>query len=161
MYKEVDCFEYSKEIIKQIEKGAFLTVRHNDCINTMTIGWGSIGSIWHKPVFTALVRCSRHTFDLIEKSHEFTVSFPLKGQLKEELIICGTRSGRDIDKIKELKLEIKDGLAVLAPIIDSCDLHLECKVIYKQKMDSELLIKVLKIVFIKMEIIILYIMVKY
>ncbi|MCX7884586.1 MAG: flavin reductase family protein [Caloramator sp.] len=136
MYKEVDFFEYSKDILKQIERGAFLTVKHGEKVNTMTIGWGSLGSIWHKPVFIVLVRGSRYTYEIVEKAEDFTVSFPLKGQLKEELIGCGTKSGRDIDKFKEFNLKTREGISVKTPIIDDCDFHFECKIIYKQKMDE-------------------------
>lgn len=137
MYKEIDYAEYSRELLKQLEDGAFLTIKQNERVNTMTIGWGTLGFIWNRPVFTVLVRYSRYTYDLINKAEDFTVSFPLKGQLKKELITCGTKSGRDMDKIKECGLILKDGIKVNSPIIDNCDLHLECKIIYKQPMDEK------------------------
>jgi len=95
--------------------------------------------MWNKPVFTALVRYSRYTYEIIEKSQDFTVSFPLKGMLNKELGICGTKSGRDMDKIKNAKLTLKNGEVVNSPIIDDCELHIECKIVYKQAMDETFL----------------------
>jgi len=144
MYKEIDFKDYSKEMLEQLPKGAFLTVKHDGMVNTMTIGWGSPGHIWHMPVFIVMVRYSRYTYQLINNAEDFTVSFPLKGQLKEALNICGTKSGRDIDKIKECDLKLKEGEAVNSPVIDDCDLHVECKIVYKQGMDEKLLSREIK-----------------
>jgi flavin reductase (DIM6/NTAB) family NADH-FMN oxidoreductase RutF len=136
MYKDINFTDLSKELLEQLAKGAFLTVKSEGKVNTMTIAWGSLGFMWYKPVFTAMVRYSRHTYDLIEKSEDFTVSFPLKGQLKKELGLCGTKSGREIDKIKEYGLTLRDGETIGTPVIDDCDLHLECKIVFKQPMDD-------------------------
>lgn len=141
MFKSIKYTEMSKEMLQQLPKGAFLTVKDGDQLNTMTIGWGSIGYMWNKPVFIAMVRYSRHTFDLIEKAQDFTVSYPLNGQLKEALKFCGTKSGRDMDKIKECSLKLSPGNKVNTPIIEDCDLHFECKIIYSQPMDEQQLAK--------------------
>lgn len=139
MYREVNIYEVSEKIFKQLEKGAFLTVKHGDRVNTMTIAWGSIAHMWYKPVFMVMVRYSRFTYELIDKAGSFTVSFPLHGQLKDALAVCGTKSGRDIDKIKECGLTLKEGQMVDTPIIDDCDLHIECKIIYKEPLKLETL----------------------
>ncbi len=144
MYKEINFTENSKELLDQLQKGAFLTVKSGDQVNTMTIAWGSLGFMWHKPVFTAMVRYSRYTYDLIEKAEDFTVSFPLNGQLKKELGICGTKSGKDMDKFKECNLTLKEGEAVKSPVIDECDLHIECKIVYKQPMDENAICQEIK-----------------
>lgn len=130
----VDYTELSKEMLTQLEKGIFMTVKNGDKINTMTIGWGSLGFMWGKPVFTALVRYSRHTYDMLKNTDEYTISVPLKKDLKKELMFCGTKSGRDFDKIKECGLVLLDGQKVDTPIIGDCELHFECKVVYKQDM---------------------------
>ena len=121
------------------KKGAFLTTKVGDETNTMTISWGSIGFIWGKPMFTALVRKSRHTHELIEKAGEFTVSLPLDDNMKSALAICGSKSGRDMDKIKECNLELEEGKIISTPVIKGCGVHYECKVVYKQDMVPNLL----------------------
>ena len=135
--KEVNYKEDLNKILDRIGgDGAFLTVKDKDGnLNTMTISWGNIGFIWRKPIFTVPVRYSRHTYKLIENSDNFTVSFPTKGQLAKELAYCGSKSARDVDKFKELNLKTSEGKRVDSPIISDCDLHLECKIIYKQPMD--------------------------
>lgn len=122
-------------------RGAFLTVKSGDKINTMTIGWGSVGYNWNRPIFTVLVRKSRYTYDLIESSDNFTVSIPLSGSLKSALAVCGSKSGRDIDKFKECNLTLEKSKKVETPIIAECELHYECKIVYKQEMNPEFLSK--------------------
>lgn len=139
--KEIKYNELSKELLDQLTKGAFLTVKDNSGnLNTMTIGWGTIGYMWRKPVFMAMVRYSRYTYDLIENSKEFTVSLPLNNELKKELDICGTKSGRDINKFTECNLTPIKANTVNTPVIDKCDLYFECKIVYKQSMDPQCII---------------------
>lgn len=137
MFKSIKYNEMSKDMLEQLPKGAFLTVKSGGKLNTMTIGWGSLGYMWNKPVLMVMVRYSRHTFDLIEGAQDFTVSLPLKGQLKEALAFCGTKSGRDMDKIEECDLKLKPGNRVNSPVIEACDLHMECKIVYRQPMDEK------------------------
>lgn len=136
--------ERSKEALEQIIKGAFLTVKDGDRVNTMTIGWGNIGIVWNKPIFMVAVRYSRYTYNLLENSKEFTVSIPINKDLKKELAYCGRYSGRDVDKFKECNLTTVEGQKISAPIIGECDLHYECKVVYQQAMEPATLSKDIK-----------------
>lgn len=136
MIKEIKFNDLSRELLEQLQKGAFLTVREGSRVNTMTIAWGSIGYMWNIPVFIAMVRYSRYTYELIEKSGDFTVSLPLHGQLKKELAFCGSRSGRDMDKIGRSGITLKDSMETESPVIEGCDLFLECRIVYKQGMDQ-------------------------
>ena len=139
MTKEVAYNEYAKQVMEQLSKGgAFLTTAHNGKTNTMTIGWGNIGFAWGKPIFTVMVRASRYTRELIEKSGEFTVSVPLN-PMKQALGICGSISGRDIDKFAAAGLTILPGKKTATPVIKGCGLHFECKTVYKQEMNPSLL----------------------
>lgn len=139
MSKEVAFNEYSAKTLELLGKGAFLTTAHGGKTNTMTIGWGSVGVTWMKPIFTVLVRQSRYTKDLIEKSGEFTVTIPFGGDMKEALGLCGTKSGRDLDKIQAAGLATKPGKKIATPVIDAKGLHYECKIVYKQTMIPEAL----------------------
>ncbi|MGV8983709.1 flavin reductase family protein [Clostridium sp.] len=132
-------FERGMEVLHT--QGAFLTVKSGDKINTMTIGWGNVGYVWNKPIFTVMVRKSRYTYDFMENSDNFTVSIPLSKNLKSALAVCGSRSGRDIDKFKECNLTLEESKNVDTPIISECELHYECKIVYKQEMNPELLSK--------------------
>lgn len=135
MFSKISYTERMSEAITALANdGAFLTVSANGTTNTMTIGWGTIGYIWGKPIMMVMVRPSRHTFGLLEQADEFTVSIPLSG-LKEELKFCGSKSGREIDKISVCNLPTSAGQTVSAPVIADCDLHYECKVVFKSEMD--------------------------
>ena len=135
MKKDVKYNEYTKELFEQLPKGAFLTVQHEGKLNTMTIGWGTVGFIWQKPIFTVAVRYSRHTHELISNAQEFTVSIPLNKDMKQALATCGTKSGRNIDKFKECGLTAEPGKVINTPVVGECDLHYECKIVYKQAME--------------------------
>jgi flavin reductase (DIM6/NTAB) family NADH-FMN oxidoreductase RutF len=118
--------------LEQLPKGAFLTVKAGEQVNTMTIGWASFGFMWRKPVCSVLVRYSRHTYGLMEKAADFSVSFPLKDNMQKALGIAGSKSGRDIDKFAECGLICEPGIKIASPHIGECGLIYECKIIYKQ-----------------------------
>lgn len=129
--KEVMYNEYAKQALEALSKGAFLNVSDGVTDNTMTIGWGSIGYMWRKPVLMVMVRYSRYTYELIEKASCFTVSIPFTDTLKKQLTYCGTQSGRNIDKWENAGLTKLKAHQVEAPLVGECDLHYECKIISK------------------------------
>ena len=135
--KEVDYNRYAKDALAQIPKGAFLTVKRDEEINTMAIGWGTIGSMWGRPVFVIGVRPSRHSFGFLEQGAPFTVSIPMNQQLKKQIGEQGTLSGKDINKYDESDLTLRDGLVVDVPVIEECELHYECRVIAKHQIIPE------------------------
>ena len=51
MKQEINVFEYAKEITSAIPKGILITTKV-DKVNSMTIGWGSLGIEWGLPIFT-------------------------------------------------------------------------------------------------------------
>lgn len=136
MYKEIDAFEFSSEVLKKINPGIFLNTSYRGVDNTMVIGWGGITVVWGKPIFVVLVRDSRATYDLIEHSNEFSVSVPLKQKLLKEISICGTKSLREMNKFEVCHFTKVPGRKINTPIIGECNLHYECKVVYKQTLDA-------------------------
>ena len=97
--------------------------------NAMTIGWGLIGFIWGKPIFTVLVRPSRYTYTLLEESDSFTVCVPAKAHNKI-VGFCGTKSGRDYDKFAECQMEPLPSIAVSAPGIAGFPVIYECQTVH-------------------------------
>lgn len=77
-----------------------ITAGNKEKFNTMTANWGGIGYLWNKPVVFIFVRPERYTFEFIEKHASFTLSF-LGEEHKDIHTICGSKSGKDTDKIKE------------------------------------------------------------
>lgn len=136
--KDLDYSEISKEVINGVKKGAFLTVRAGEECNTMTIGWGTLGFVWQSPVMMIAVRDSRHTYRIIEKSADFTVTIPSE-DMKDQILFCGTKSGRDVNKFEECELKLEEGREVESPVIKVKGIHLECKIIFKSPMDPEYL----------------------
>ncbi len=124
--------QYAGTVMERLPQGAFLTTSENGKTNTMTIAWGNIGFMWKKPVFTIMVRQSRYTHQILEKNPVFSVSIPTDDTMKEALGICGSKSGKDTDKITAAKLSLLAGKEIPVPVIDGCGLHFECKIIGRQ-----------------------------
>ncbi len=98
-------------------------------LNPMTIGWGVFGWIWNRPIFTILVRPSRHTYDCIEATGDFTVNVQPADRV-DVVDFCGTISGRDHDKMSELKLTTLPSAHIKSPGIAECPIVFECKVVH-------------------------------
>lgn len=127
--KKQDWDRFAAEFHSRLNgQGVFLTSEAGGRANTMTISWGSVGVFWGRPVVTAPVRLSRFTRDLIEQSGVFTISIPRAGELSRELAYCGTKSGRDGDKLKACGLTARPGRSVPAPVIGEAWMQVECRV---------------------------------
>ncbi len=102
--------------------------------NTMTISWGSLGIMWHRPIAHVVVRPSRYTWEFIERFDSFTLcAFPAK--YRQALSLLGRVSGRDGDKIAEAGLTPCAASQVAAPAFDQADLVIECRKIYWHDFD--------------------------
>ena len=132
--KKVDYMSVAEDSINRIKEGAFLTVKSETALNTMTIGWATFGVVWRKPIMMVAVRSSRHTFRIIEEAKDFTVTVPA-GDMHKETAFCGSKSGRNVDKFQMCNLETIDARQVVSPIIKTRGRHYECKIIYKSAMD--------------------------
>ncbi len=77
---------------------ALLTAGTEDHFNSMTIGWGALGTVWNKDVLTVYVRPDRYTWQFLKDSDTFTVAF-FPERCRKALTIMGTLSGRDGDKV--------------------------------------------------------------
>lgn len=135
MVTDLEYHEDLKQTFDQLNRGAFLTTKVKDKVNTMTIAWGGVSLVWHKKVFIVYVRYTRDTYDMLEHSDGFTVSIPSPNTMKDEWLYCGRHSGRDVDKIKACNFTMLDGRKIDVPVIQECETHYECKIIYKQAME--------------------------
>ncbi|MCL2098275.1 MAG: flavin reductase [Bacteroidales bacterium] len=103
-YKQVNITELHESPVQMIGKEWMLiTAGNSTAFNTMTASWGGLGELWNKPVAFIFVRPQRYTFDFLEREDYFTLSF-YNENYREALTICGTKSGRDTDKVKEAGL---------------------------------------------------------
>lgn len=131
----VDFADVSGDFIKALPKGILLTTKAGGQLNSMVIGWASVGINWFEPIITVFVRESRHTLGMIEKNPEFTVNVPVGYFDKKIIKICGSMSGRDTDKIAEAGLTPVDPECISVPGIKELPLTFECKVVQKQILD--------------------------
>ena len=100
--------------------------------NTMTASWGGLGVLWHKNVATIYVRPQRYTYEFLETSEYFTLSF-FDEAWRQQLSYCGTVSGREADKVAPCGFHI--GAAGEAPYIQEARLVLVCKKRYWDDLD--------------------------
>ena len=106
-FREVSPYEIEGNFIKEIGKDWMLVsaaAESGDVFgkdyNTMTASWGGVGVLWNKPVAFVFIRPERHTYTFTEDSEYLTLSF-FGGEKREELTLCGRKSGREVDKAKE------------------------------------------------------------
>lgn len=133
--KYIDPFEYANEIVGQVNKGILLTTKSGDEVNTMTIGWGMLGVEWEKKIFITYVREGRHSRKLLDENQEFTINVPIGDFNRKILGYCGSKSGKNVDKIKDMNLTLVDSDEMSVPGIKELPLTLECKVLYRKLQD--------------------------
>lgn len=136
MKDNIEVFDYANHIMRELKTGILLTTQAHDRVNSMTISWGTLGIEWGKPMFTVFVREHRFTKQLLDESGDFTINIPFGEYDKKILGICGTKSGLDTDKVKELGLTLIPSDSVSAPAIKELPLTLECKVVYKNPQNA-------------------------
>ncbi|MBR4462759.1 MAG: flavin reductase [Erysipelotrichaceae bacterium] len=130
MKEKVNVFDYAETIAKALRPGILLN-SNGDKFNSMVIGWGHLGIIWGRETFCVYVRQSRYTKAQLDKTEEFTLSVPLDGMIDKEIVrVCGTLSGRDIDKADYVTLV--EPQTNSTPGIKEYPLTIECRIIYTQ-----------------------------
>lgn len=137
MKKEIQVFDYAKEIMQAVSDGVLLTTKAGEKVNSMTISWGTLGIEWSRPIFTVFVREGRFTTEQLRQNPEFTINVPLGGCDRKILGVCGSKSGRDTDKIGELGLTLETPNVVSVPGVKELPLTLECRVVYVQEQDRD------------------------
>jgi flavin reductase (DIM6/NTAB) family NADH-FMN oxidoreductase RutF len=135
MRKEIEISSVFKETEEFMKRDGVILLAGNPP-NPMTIGWGTIGYIWGKPIFTILVRPSRFTFALMESSTEFTVNL-LPDEFARQLSLCGTKSGRNTDKLTECGFHTEQGINLMSPYLKESSIHFECRIVHKHDLIPE------------------------
>lgn len=134
LFKEITTAELNENFFKSFGDEWFLiTAGDKDNFNTMTAGWGFAGKMWGEDAIGIVIRPQRYTMKFVEESDKFSISF--YGDNKEIHKVCGSKSGRDCDKVKECGL---------TPVFDNDSIYFEqarlvivCKKQYVQKMQEE------------------------
>ena len=129
MKEYINIFEHASELTKALSSGGVLLSTAKDGkVNAMTMGWAFIGQLWEEPYVIALVRAPRYTHDILEGSSAFTISVPDSSTDRKILGYCGSRSGRDTDKIKDLGLTEVEADENGVPGFKELPLTIECEV---------------------------------
>ena len=140
MKEKINITEYAQKITEALPQGILLNTM-GDKFNSMVIGWGALGTCWSVPTFTVYVRENRYTKAQLDKTGEFTVSIPVDGPIPEITKVCGSRSGRNIDKAAEAGLTLVDAGTIHTPAVKEYPLTLECKILYSQRQELSALPK--------------------
>jgi flavin reductase (DIM6/NTAB) family NADH-FMN oxidoreductase RutF len=141
MKEKINVFEHTGEILQALKKGVLLTTKTEEKVDSMVISWGALGIEWGKPIFTVYVRQHRFTKHQLDKNPEFTINVPVDPYDKKIIAVCGTKSGWNTDKARELGLTLVDGEAVSVPGVKEFPLTLECRVVYRQTQDPAAITK--------------------
>ncbi len=136
MKEKIIVAEYAGKITESLPKGILLNSRYAK-FNSMVIGWGGLGIVWGKPVFTVYVREHRYTKAQLDATGEFTISVPVDGIIPSIAKICGTQSGRDVDKETAAHLTLEPPEVIHVPGIKEYPLTLECRILYSQRQELE------------------------
>ncbi|MBF9015936.1 MULTISPECIES: flavin reductase family protein [unclassified Oceanispirochaeta] len=104
--------------------------------NAMTVAWGSMGVMWHKPFTQIVVRPGRYTYEFMEKYPDWTVSV-LPESYRSDITLMGLKSGREMDKIAESGLTLCGSAKIGAPAFEEAELILECRTMFRDVMKPE------------------------
>ncbi len=115
-----------------------ITAGDDEKYNSMTASWGSLGEMWGKHVATVVIRPQRYTKEFVDDKEHFTLCFFGKGDDAKAIHkVCGSKSGRDVDKTE---------LTGLTPVYDGefdtvyyeeAELVIICKKLYAKEFDPE------------------------
>ena len=105
-----------------------------DKFNTMTASWGGLGVLWERKVAFCFIRPTRYTYEFVERSENFTLSF-FEERHRKAMTFIGTHSGRDTDKIRETGLTpVKENGLIY---FKEARLVLACRKLYFQDISPE------------------------
>lgn len=135
-YKQIKPSKVEGNLIDLIASDWMLvTAGNSPKFNTMTASWGGVGHLWNKAVAFVFVRPERYTFQFMESSEGFTLSF-YDEAYRDALNICGTKSGRDCDKVAEAGLTAhftESGY----PVFTEARLIMECRKLFATMLEKE------------------------
>ena len=129
-FNEIRCEELTDNPFKLVGSDWMLiTAGTPDAFNLMTAAWGGLGVLWQRNVAFCFVRPTRYTYGFMEKSDRFTLSF-FADEYRNMLNFCGSRSGKDVDKVAETGLAavFENGFVYY----DQARLVFQCRKLYAQ-----------------------------
>ena len=102
--------------------------------NIITVAW--TGIINTNPAMCYIsVRPERHSYNIIKENGEFVINLTTE-KLAYATDWCGVKSGKDVDKFKEMKLTKESAYLVKAPLIKESPVSIECQVVDIKELGS-------------------------
>lgn len=107
----------------------------NGNTNILTVAW--TGTICTNPAMVYIsVRPERYSYQMIKDTKEFVINLTTE-KLAKATDYCGVRSGRDVDKWKEMNLhQEKASTLEYAPLISESPVNIECRVTEVKELGS-------------------------
>lgn len=136
MFEEIKFCEIKENLTKTLtEDWALVTAGDDNGYNTMTVSWGAFGELWGQDTATIYIRPQRYTEEFLNKNDYFSICF-FPSELKQQIhSVCGSKSGRDVDKVKEAK--ITPAFDENAPYFEEARIVLICRKTAKAKFTPE------------------------
>ena len=132
-FKEISPYE-TENSLKLIGKDWMLiTAPDKDGANGMTASWGCMGVLWNKPVAVCFIRPQRYTYELTENTDRLSLAF-FDEEYRSALKLCGTKSGRDCDKLALSGLTVNNCDGV--PVVNEARLVLICRKLYVGRLEE-------------------------
>ena len=126
MFRKVDPKTLDLNVFSAIgDRWMLITAGNAEKCNTMTASWGGLGILWNLPMAIAYIRPQRYTKQFVDENEYFTLSF-FPDQYRRELALCGTKSGRDMDKVKECGFTVA-AAECGAPYFEEAELVFVCR----------------------------------
>lgn len=98
-YQTISLRETEGNLVKRIaEQWMLVAAGDQTGYNMMTASWGGTGEMWGTDVAVAVVRPTRYTYEFLERADHFTLSFFNKDWKQRVHSVCGSQSGRSVDK---------------------------------------------------------------
>ena len=134
MFKVISAKDIDINLIKAIaDEYMLIAAGDKSGFNMMPASWGFTGEMWGNDCAVAMIRPQRYTWEFIKKNDYFTLSF--YGDRKDVHKICGSKSGRDVNKAE---------LAGLDPVFEDGTVYFEqarlvliCKKQYIQQLEAD------------------------
>lgn len=138
MFKEINFCDVKENVVDLLKnQWGLVTAGTEQELGTMTVSWGAIGELWAKDMATIYIRPQRNTVKFLEAEDCFTLSF-YPEECHSVLAFCGSKSGRDVDKVKETGLTPVFDEA--APYFEEAKLVLVCRKMAKGEFKPEQMI---------------------
>ena len=138
MFQTIDPKKLDKNLFSLLgDRWALVTAGTAEQCNTMTVSWGGTGILWNQPVVTIYLRPQRYTKEFVDREEYFTLAF-FGPEHHDHLALCGSKSGRDVDKVTECGFTVKTAPCG-APYFEEAELVLVCRKRFAQPMDPDLI----------------------